>query len=221
MSKLSVLTPQGNKRLFKREEIKSSLMQMSYGQRKAGTQAQLKKDMQSKYSDEIYEVYMKAVNNILPGFMEVMSQINDLWSKDWETVSWTMPDGIVITCKPISSAWIDFEIDGRKIKAKVTGVEKVDSALILYVNIIHSVDAYVMRTIIDDADYDIITIHDATRCLANHSGTTKQAYANALADINDSILLSDIVSQINEEYTEVEKGDLDSNDIRNSKYALC
>ena len=221
MSKLNKLTPNGNPRLFKREEIKSALMQMSYGQREKGTKNQLKEDLNTQYTEEIYHAYMKAVNNILPGFMETMNEINDLWNKDWLEVSWFMPDGEKVTCKPITSSWIDFEIDERKITAKVTGVQKVNSALILYVNIIHSVDAYVMRQIIDKANYDIISIHDATRCLANHARQTRQLYRDALANINDSDLLSDILSQIVGEPVKVTKGTLNSDLIRKAKYALC
>ncbi len=158
MSKLSKLTPSGNPRLFKREEIKASLMQMSYGQREKGTKAQLQEDLQTQYTDEIFDTYMKAVNKVLPGFIDTMNQINNLWNKNWEEVSWIMPDGEKVTCKPITSAWIDFEIDERKIKAKVTGVEKVDSALILYVNLIHSVDAFCLRNVISKANYDKINI---------------------------------------------------------------
>lgn len=221
MSTLNILTPNGNPRLFKREEIKASLMQMSYGQMEKGTKAQLKEDLKTQYTDEIYQAYMRAVNNVLPGFLDTMNQINDLWNKDWETVSWTMPDGVVITCKPIASSWVDFEIDERIITAKVTGVQKVDSALILYVNIIHSVDAYVMRTIIENADYDIITIHDATRSLANHAKATRAAYSKALADINNSELLSDILTQINGSTVDTEAGSLKSEDIVDAKYSLC
>ena len=221
MSKLSKFTPNGNPRLFNRTEIKASLMQMSYGQREKGTKAQLMDDLQTQYTDEIYHTYMKAVDKVLPGFLSTMNQINNLWNKNWEEISWHMPDGFKVTCKPISSAWVDFEIDERKVTAKVTGVQKVDSALILYVNIIHSVDAYAMRSIIDNADYDIITIHDATRCHANNARATKEAYRKALADINNSELLSDILSEINGEHVPVEKGNLKSKDILKSKYALC
>ncbi len=221
MSKLATTTSEGNPRLFKREEIKASLMQMSYGQREKGTKEQLKKDLQTQYTDEIYRVYMKAVNKVLPGFLDVMNNINNLWNGDWESVSWVMPDGFKVTCKPISSVWGEFTVADRKIKAKVTGVQKVESALILYVNIIHSVDAYAMRKIITRAEYDILTIHDATRCHANHARDARQAYRNVLAEINDSNLLEDILTQIAGEQVIIEAGSLKSEDIRKAKYALC
>jgi hypothetical protein len=221
MSKLSDVTKDGYKRVFKREEIKAALMQMSYGQREKGTKEQLKKDLRTEYSDEIYQIYMLAVNKVLPGFLDIMNQVNEFWDGRWDSVSWTMPDGFVVTCKPISSGYIDFEIDDRIINAKVTGVEKVSSALILYVNIIHSVDAYAMRRIIENADYDIITIHDATRCLANHSKETRKAYANMLAEINDSNLLEDILSEITGQEITIDSGSLKSEDILKAKYALC
>ncbi len=69
--------------------------------------------------------------------------------------------------------------------------------------------------------YDIITIHDATRCLANHTGSTKQAYNQALADINTSELLSDLLTQINGSEVDTDAGMLSSKDILQSKYALC
>ncbi len=217
----SKFTNDGYPRLFNRSEIKASFLQFGYGQQTKGTKAQLATDLGSKYDDSIYDVFIQAVNNIAPGFAETMHDINSLWQEDWDEVSWTMPDGFVVTCKPTSSDWVDFEIDERTITAKVTGVQRVKKALILYVNLIHSIDAFVMRQIVKNADYDIVTIHDATRCLANHSGATKQAYREALADINRSELLSDLLTQIHGSIVDTQAGSLDSDDILNSTYALC
>ena len=223
MSKLD-LTPNGNPKLFTRTEIKASLMQFGYGQQEKGTKKQLANDLGSKYDDELYNVFLEAVNNIIPGFSEIMETINGMWKYEWLEVSWTMPDGIVVTCKPTSKDWVDFKLFGKyPIKGKVSGVGHEEKALILYVTIIHSCDAYIARQLVLLANkqrYDLITIHDGFRQLPNNAFKTKANYNQVLASINDSNLLTDILSQIAGFTIEPIVGDLDSAEILLNKYSL-
>ena len=214
-------TPAGNKQYFTRTEVKASIMQAGYGQREKGTRSQLSDDMGEKYSDELYDVFVEAVEDVVPGFYSVMESINNLWNPDWEEVSWTMPDGVEVKCKPTNSKWLNFKLfDKYEIKAKVSGVEKEESALILFVGIIHSCDAYIARQMIELQNYDLITIHDDFRQLPNHGKQSKLRYNQILANINDSNLLTDILSQILGEEVNPIVGNLKSEDILKSRYSL-
>ncbi len=231
---MNTLTSKGNPRLFTRTEIKASLMQFGYGQQEKGTKAQLAEDLGSKYDDGIYDVFIQAVNNIIPGFSTIMEKINNMWKYEWLEVSWTMPDGFIVTCKPTSQQWIDFKLFGKyPIRGRASGVTNEEKALILFVTIIHSVDAYIARMLIRKAyivkillgktskqRYKIISIHDGFRQLPNNGFKTKSNYNQILVSINDSNLLTDILSQIAGYTIEPIIGDLDSAEILKAKYSL-
>ena len=218
------LTQNGNPRLFTRKEIKAAVMQFGYGQQEKGTRKQLATDLGSKYDDGIYPIFLQAVNNIVPGFSEIMETINGMWRYEWLETSWTMPDGFKVVCKPTSQQWVDFKLFGKyPIKGKVSGVGHEEKALILYVTIIHSCDAYIARELIriaNDQNYDLITIHDGFRQLPNNAFKTKANYNKVLASINDSNLLTDILSQIAGFPIEPITGDLNSENILQNKYSL-
>lgn len=216
------VTPMGNPVLFDRSEIKAALMQAGYGQREAGTKNQLEEDLGSKYNDEIFDVFVQAVDEVVPGFYRIMNFVNELWNKDWENVSFTMPDGHVVVVKPTSSVWADFTLfDQLQIKAKVGGVSKEKKALILYVSIIHAVDAWIAREVIRRADFDIITIHDAFRCHMNNADRMQEIYTEVLAELNEMRLLEDILEEVLHTTVETIQGDLESSDILETKYAIC
>jgi len=290
MSKVENLTINGNPRLFEREEIKKTFMVAGYGAREKRLKNQLKEDLKSQFSQDIYDAFIESIDHIAPGVLELMEEINDLWDGSWNSVSYIMPNNFKVLIKPINSEWVEFELmDNIKVKAKVNGVEKVNFALLLFVGIIHSTDALVAAEVINRANYDkfalmraheiikdemanrtedvperrfarmmcinvvenigdnvetltwtelenaealcrtmlskktfqVITIHDAYRSLANYSKSMKNLYNEVLADINDSDLMADILTQIVGYELEVETGDLDSMEILEAKYSLC
>ncbi len=215
------ITPNGNPKLFTRAEVKYPIMQAGYGQREKGTRNQLSQDMGDKYNDEIYDIFVQAVEDVVPGFYSIMNQVNELWNKNWISVSFTMPDGFIVVVKPTSSKWVDFKLFGQlPITAKVGGVEKEKQALILYVSIIHAVDAYIAREVQRRCKFDLITIHDGYRILPNHAQTVKKYYNEVLALINDSNLFTDILSEILGVTVPPMESDLNSEDILKAVYSL-
>ena len=170
------------------------------------------------YGDKVRIVMLK---EHLTTIEKSMNQINELWNPNWTKVSFTMPDGFIVTIKPTSSKWVDFKLFGQlPITAKVGGVEKEKQALILYVSIIHAVDAYIAREVQQRCKFDLITIHDGYRILPNHAQTVKQYYNEVLALINDSNLFTDILSEILGVTVPPMEGDLNSEDILKAAYSL-
>ena len=219
------LTQNGNPQLFDRKEIKASMMQASYGQREKGTKAQLAQDMGAKYSDEIYDLYQEAVDDVLPGFNLIMDWVNSLWNKNWEEVSWVMPDGFRVTCKPTASDWVKFNPFGLfEVKSKVSGVQKEDNALILFVTIIHSVDGFIMREMVkraNDEKFELYGIHDGNRFLPNNAPKAKHNYNEILADINDIPLFENILEQITGQKVEILGTNIKREEILKAKYSIC
>ena len=219
------LTPNGNPQLFNRKEIKASMMQASYGQREKGTKAQLAEDMGSKYTDEIYDLYAQAVDDVLPGFNLVMDWVNSLWNKHWEEVSWIMPDGFKVTCKPTTSDWIKFKpFDLFEVKTKVSGVEKENEALILFVTIIHSVDGFIMREMVKRAEakkFQLYGIHDGNRFLPNNAHKARYNYNETLADINEIPLFENILEQITGQKVDILGTNIKREEILEAQYSIC
>jgi hypothetical protein len=209
------------KLIISRSEIKSTLMQAGYGQKEKGSISQLKEDLCEKYNDKMYRIFINATEKLVPGFFKIMEMINSLWNENWEQVKFMMPDGIVVTVKPTTDVWHEFKLfDKLKIVGKVSGVKKEKMALILYVSIIHATDAYIARRMIDMADFDMWTIHDDFRCHPNNVGKMKENYNKIIAEINDSNLLTDILTQITGKYIKPISGNLKRKDILESEYSI-
>ena len=216
------LTSAGNPKLFDRNEVKYPLMQASYGQREKGTRGQLKQDMGDKYNDKIYDLFVEAVDEVIPGFFFIMEWVNEQWNPETELITWTLPDQFLVQLKPTSSDWYKFNPLGLfEITAKVGGVEKEDETLMLWVSIIHSIDAYVAREVIHRCAFDIITIHDAFRCHPNNAHKMKKVYKEILAEINESRLFEDILQQITGQEVTSLGTDITTEDIMKAKYAIC
>ena len=215
------VTPNGNPKLFDRGEIKATLMQASYAQQEKGSKNQLRTDLKSEYTDEVYDAFVQAVDELVPGFYSVMQWTNGLWNPEWEQVSWTMPDGAVVTCKPTTSAWVDFPLfDKMTVQAKVAGVQKEKSALILWVTIVHSFDAYIARQLVVRSNHDVLTIHDGFKVLANYAETTRMTYNEVLAEITAEQTLKNIIQQITGLEVDDINGDLTPDMILDAKYSL-
>lgn len=70
--------------------------------------------------------------------------------------------------------------------------------------------------------YDLLTVHDAFRQHANYCQNTRYWYAEILAELAESKILENIVSQITDTYTPFRKYSNDlGNLIRQSDYAIC
>ena len=80
---------------------------------------------------------------------------------------------------------------------------------------------YVAESMLVSEPFELITIHDEFKCHPNHMNQLRQHYINIFADLADSGILSDILSQIyGEEVSFIREGNNLSDLIRNSEYAL-
>lgn len=69
--------------------------------------------------------------------------------------------------------------------------------------------------------FEILTVHDCFRCLPNYGNDLRRQYNNLLAEIAESDLLANLVSQITGQKIQVDKLDVTlSDDIRQANYAL-
>jgi|GEM_PF-3256237 len=216
------LTKNGNKKIFNRDQIKFPLMYLSYGQQEKGTKENLQKQMKESYTEEVYDIFVQAVSEVLPGYLTILNWVNSKWNPEWKKVSWYMPDGFKVVCKPTSYQELNFKLfDQYNVTGKVHGVKQETSALILLVTIFHSTDAYIARRMVLENDFQMYTIHDAFRMHPNDAHKAKQTYNKIMAEITTMNLFEDILSQILETEIDPIKGNLCANDVLEARYSLC
>lgn len=216
-----IVTPNGYPRLFAREEIKKTSMICGYGARDKRLKSQLKEDLKSEYDDGIYDSFIIGLNIIAPGFLDLMNSINDMWNPEWDEFVFTMPDGIDITIKPTTDDWSEYTVfDNMKITAKTTGTSKVSFSLLLFVSLIHAVDAYILRQVIERASFEIIGIHDGYRCHPNNARAMKKLYNEVLVELNEGRLMEDFIQKLTgQTVLKINQG-LKSEDIMKNMYSL-
>lgn len=80
----------------------------------------------------------------------------------------------------------------------------------------------ILRDMLSHDPFEVVTVHDDFKCHPNHMNQLRFHYKEILADLADSQIISDILSQIYGKQGTFPKltNDL-SKDIRNSNYALC
>ena len=208
-------------KVITRNMIKYPLMKLGYGQQEKGTKNSLRADMGDLFSDEMVNIFYKAVENILPGFTLLQNDVNALWNNR-KTVQYVLPDGGVVTLKEETNEYHVFKLwDELEVKAKISGTSKKKFTLILFVGIIHSIDAYIAREIINRADFDILTIHDAFRCHPNNAHQMKQIAKEVYIDVLNMNLMDDILYQITGKKITTNKSKLRPHHIEDSQYIIC
>lgn len=80
----------------------------------------------------------------------------------------------------------------------------------------------ILSSMVDHDPFDVVTIHDQFSCHANHMNHLRKHYRNILAEIADSNLLDDLLTQLYGRPASFVKKSTDlSKHIYNSNYALC
>lgn len=80
----------------------------------------------------------------------------------------------------------------------------------------------VLDTMKQHQPFDVVTIHDSFACHPNHMNHVRKHYRNILAELADSSVMQDILSQIHGVQGTFKKLSNNlSSKIRNSAYALC
>lgn len=173
------------------------------------------------------EAFTNAMKNGLKGAYQLLLDIQRLQNPTAMSYQWTLPDGHTAYV-PVMDA-VDKKVEIAELnKATFTFRTKVnkprDFDLSLPANIVHSIDAYIVRQLYRRAyerGYSIATIHDSFWSHVNNIEDVRIGYADELAKLAESTIIEDILNQVsgnNGTYTKY------SNDlaqlIRKSNYAL-
>ena len=143
------------------------------------------------------DAFYKVIEGLLPGAERVMHTINQCWNSAENHHSWIMPDNhnvYVPVIEGISGTYSDPEFG--EIPLKWYHQTKSDNYRSLCPNIIHSIDGYIAREMIRRCNFQLSHIHDCFVFNPNHLQKVIVTYKTIMAEIADSDLLADILSQI-------------------------
>ncbi len=225
----------------KREDVYTSLadkMNQTLTEQDQVTRKMVKKPLMTKtYNSESVpkkafnvrqlKAFNEALKGMIPGVMDVMSIINQCWQLDQDYHEWTLPDGHVAHVNVMEPCDIKLkikELDNSQIRYRYYKQQSSENYRSLAPNIIHSIDAYILREMVrrsHEQGIQLACIHDCFMVHPNHWKAICSLYRTILMEIADSDLLSDILSQVTGTEINLEKDSNDlSGDILNSKYAL-
>lgn len=171
--------------------------------------------------------FYEAMHVELPGAMIALHTINGYWNPGCLSHAWKLPDEHVarVLVTEIRTARIEVdELEHCTFSYRFESNEPSINGRSLAPNIIHSVDGYVVREMVRMAreqGFSLGHIHDSFCAHPNHMGQVTDNYRSILAEIADSSLLADILSEIRGETVTLNKFSNDlSADILTSEYAL-
>jgi len=183
-----------------------------------------KKEPRMRLSKTQLVCFYKVVSKLFPGAEQIREAVNTYWDPKALYHQWTLPDGAVV--KVPVRVYVDYTIsldnlDDQIVKYRCRQNLPSKRYTSLAPNIIHSVDAYIAREMVRRAEFDLVHIHDCFWALPDNMPAVCQLYREILAEIAQSDLLSDILSELAGTRKTVGKGDPDLYlDILASTYAL-
>jgi len=192
-----------------RAYIKKPVMTHFYNSRKQPEEA---------FGEDTEELsaFYSALEELFPGAMNVMEAINDRWDSSALHHSWTLPDGHEAYVKVREAIDGTLDNEGLNLPYRFYRNQPSDVSSSLCPNFVHSHDAYILRHIIDNADFTVSHIHDAIGCHPNNMRRVRELYLEALANIATHRGL--------ETFCEQDFG-IDTKDfiegLQDSSYAIC
>ena len=158
---------------FNRDHIKKSDMIGGYGAGRVLVAKQLKEDLKELYFDGVEEYFYQAQDNITPMVSILKETFQTLWDDGRVDYKWTLPDGFVAHLRPEEKVEIEVNpFGGLPISMIARAINPTTRNTTLGVSIIHSVDGFIARELVNRCNYN------------------EEALMTALVDIDDYLLLN-------------------------------
>lgn len=129
-------------------DIKLAVMTALYG-----SKAEPKKLFTGHQLDAFYA----ACSTVAPGAFKMLPIMVDAWNPNTDSHSWVMPDGHQVYVPVMISGTLELpieELDGAVMNTFVTQQAPKDFSVSLAAHITHSVDSYVLRSLVRYCNYD-------------------------------------------------------------------
>lgn len=226
---------------FTRSELKATHMISGYGAGRSLVEETFQEDFGEAFDEKYVDIFYQAQKVVSPAAVMLRDYFNSIWDSSKDYYEWTLPDGVKVQYRPTETRQITTKPYGVEINCLATVNMATSKSTGLGVNIIHSVDAYVARQVIErckkaglelelylDVDcymvsykgFDVWSIHDGFNSLPQYSHILKRIYAEILAEITDSTLLEDIIYEVSGNRVVLNKG-FTGDEVRKAKYPLC
>lgn len=172
-------------------------------------------------------LFYETLEEMLPGAMECMNDMQGCWLPNALEHKWTLPDGHIAKVKVMNSVDKKIEVDELN-HATYTHRAYVNTpsekGLSLPANIVHSVDGYLVREMVRRADiqgFELLSIHDSFWASPNYMDQVRINYIDILTEIADSNLLEDILNEITGQSLKLKKFSTTlPKQMRSANYAL-
>jgi DNA-directed RNA polymerase len=182
-------------------------------------------ELLGKDSPEL-DTFYNVLQELFPGAIATKDIINGQWNEHALHHTFTLPDGHVAHIKVIDKVITKIQVpelqaqNSFKYTAYFNQPSKKGTSLCP--NLVHSIDAYIVRQVILRSEFQVAHIHDAFTAHPSNMAKVMDLYRTILAEIADSDLLQDILAEISKEPVKIQKYKYDlANDIRKSQYSLC
>jgi len=181
-----------------RDRVKSALMTSLYGSKMNPI------ILFGEGTPELTQFYA-ARQTLIPGCMEVMSDLLSAWNPHTTSYQWKLPDQHVVKVMVTDPENTSFRIrDIHGTKSSFTYEYKKRNVTSTYstpicANVIQSIDAYLCRELIRrcyKSGFNILTVHDCFFSHPNHVHVMRQHYLDICIELYKSNYLSNIISEL-------------------------
>lgn len=145
-----------------RKEAKDAVMKGLYGSTK------VPKDI----FGDLVPFFYETMHEQAPGAMQLLELLRQAWDPELDRNTWVLPDGYMAMV-PITET-VDKKIHIAQLRytpvVRIQVIAPKERGLSLIANVIHSVDAYVLRTLVRRCDYSIREVREGIKALTtlNH-----------------------------------------------------
>ena len=203
-----------------KDVVKPLFMTENYGQMEKGLIDNLMKThkLSKEEAKTYYDAYAKASDDIVPEMVEFKKAIYDTYYENGKAnLSWELPDGFKVNINLSKDRDGSIRIRDNNLKVNIKTDDFDNFSRAIMPRLIHSVDAYVARTM-NKAGFP--TVHDAFVITKGKEQLAEDTYTKIMSDLNDSDLLHKMMTSIGYKGKKLKDGTLTKEDIEDSKYKL-
>ena len=144
-----------------------------------------KRQPESVFGEKTLElkVFYAALNALFPGAMKVLEAINTRWDKNADYNGWNLPDKHQAYVPVMVKKLGVLNIAGLRLKYQFKTQAPSKNGTSLAANFIHSMDAFCVRYVVDNADFIVTHVHDQFDAHPNNMGKVQELYLQAIAII--------------------------------------
>lgn len=165
-----------------RSDVKRAVMTSGYGS------TQVPKEVFGE--GDMLATFYQAANTIAPAAFELMSALLDTWQPDALSHNWVMPDNFHVNIKVMQSKDVRVEVDElghTTFTTKVKINQGTKKGLANVANTIHSIDGYLLRSVIRRASFDVAKVSQAVIWTEKELDARMQGQPKYAAQMTDDL----------------------------------